>query len=112
MVKRITTAGFLVACFLTLVLMTLNVRSPGSPTAIETQPNPPTKTPNPLVTHSTTAELTQTVFLPVIANSPPSDCSSVSFGTLLLQSAPDDNITPASVLIYAHNKLGVRGKVA
>jgi hypothetical protein len=36
-------------------------------------------------------------------------CSQSSFGTMLIHGDADSWITPADVLIYAHNQLGVRG---
>lgn len=47
-------------------------------------------------------------------NQPPAqytDCSQSSFGTYLIKTNPDDWITPASVLIYANDEIGIKGLV-
>lgn len=58
-----------------------------------------------------TSQLDYTTFLPVITLkfSTWADCSQSTFGTMLLLDQPQDWITPASVLIYANDQLGITG---
>ncbi len=57
-------------------------------------------------------ELDKEFFLPVVQKGRRwASCSQSSFGTMLLNSQPDDYITPADVLIYANDQLDVKGMV-
>lgn len=50
------------------------------------------------------------IYLPIVYGSGQwTDCSQSSFGTMLIHSEPNDWITPADVLIYANDQLGVKG---
>jgi hypothetical protein len=48
-------------------------------------------------------------YLPLVLKEGWRDCSQSSFGTMLIAGEPDDWITPADVLIYANDQLGVKG---
>jgi hypothetical protein len=53
----------------------------------------------------------QTTFIPMITQEV-SSCSYSSFGTMLLETDPGDPITPADVMIYANDVVGVKGMAA
>jgi hypothetical protein len=50
------------------------------------------------------------VYVPLAQKDPPwAGCEEAGFGTMLIQLDPDDGLTPADVLLDAHDRLGVRG---
>lgn len=58
---------------------------------------------------TTSAEGNHYVYLPTVTYE---CCSSFSYGTLLIDADPSDWITPADVMIFANDQLGIKGLVA
>jgi hypothetical protein len=96
---------------ITIVCVLFVVACSSEPTAVVTA------TPSRVVTKTVQdtaiveTEEVQTTFIPMITREV-SSCTYSSFGTMLIETNPGDWITPADVMIFANDEVGIKGLAA